>query len=164
MLDDLLAPDVKIVFCGTAAGKKSAAKREYYARPENKFWSILHEVGLTDRLLVPGEYRELLGFGIGLTDVVKGQSGGDSDIDFRESDPDAVKQKILNFSPAVLAFNGKKAAKVFLECKDIEYGAQDKPIGRTLLFVAPSTSGAANGYWNEEFWYQLAGLGEGLAP
>ncbi len=72
MLKDLLAPGLKIVFCGTAAGEVSAARGEYYAGRRNKFWSVIFEVGLTPRRLTPGEYKDLLGFGIGLTDVVKG--------------------------------------------------------------------------------------------
>ena len=115
MLEDLLASGLKIVFCGTAAGEVSAALGEYYAGPGNKFWSVLFEVGLTPRHLSPGEYRDLLGFGIGLTDVVKGQAGGDASIDFGQSEPDGLRQKVKHFSPTVLAFNGKKAAQIFLD-------------------------------------------------
>lgn len=31
MLDDLLVPNLRLVFCGTAAGTRSAAQRAYYA-------------------------------------------------------------------------------------------------------------------------------------
>jgi len=40
LLKDLLAPGLKIVFCGTAAGEVSAARGEYYAGRRNKFWSV----------------------------------------------------------------------------------------------------------------------------
>jgi TDG/mug DNA glycosylase family protein len=158
LLKDLLAPGLKVVFCGTAAGEVSAARGEYYAGPGNKFWSVLFEVGLTPRRLAPGEYNDLLGFGIGLTDVVKGQAGGDASIDFGRSNPDDLKQKIEHFSPAVLAFNGKKAAQVFLGERRVDLGLQPEQVGETRLFLAPSTSGAANRYWNVEVWYELAEL------
>jgi TDG/mug DNA glycosylase family protein len=29
-------------------------------------------------------------------------------------------------------------------------------IGRTEVFVLPSTSGAARGYWNDSYWHDLA--------
>jgi double-stranded uracil-DNA glycosylase len=163
LLKDLLAPGLKIVFCGTATGKVSAARGEYYAGPGNKFWPVLFEVSLTPRRLAPGEYQDLLGFGIGLTDVVKGQAGGDASIDFGRSNPDGLKQKIEHFSPLVLAFNGKKAAQVFLGERRVELGLQAKQVGKTRLFVAPSTSGAANGYWNVDVWYELAEMVIGAA-
>ena len=158
MLNDLLAPGLKLVFCGTTAGEVSAARGEYYAGPGNKFWPVLHEIGLTSRQLASSEYRNLLGFGIGLTDVVKGQAGGDADIDFGQSDPEGLKKTSHQFSPAVLAFNGRKAAQVFLGERRVEPGIQAECVGATRLFVAPSTSGAANGYWNVAYWYELAEL------
>src|SRR2546427_10087333 len=48
-LPDLLAPSLRVVFVGTAAGRESAAKC-YYAGRGNRFWRTLHEVGLTPRL------------------------------------------------------------------------------------------------------------------
>lgn len=38
---DLLAPHLRLVFCGTAAGNVSAARGAYYAGPGNQFWPIL---------------------------------------------------------------------------------------------------------------------------
>ncbi len=72
-----------------------------------------------------------------------------------------MKQKIEHFSPAVLAFNGKKAAQVFLGERRVELGLQPEQVGETRLFVAPSTSGAANGYWKVDVWYELAELVQG---
>jgi double-stranded uracil-DNA glycosylase len=158
LLNDLLAPGLKVVFCGTAAGEVSAARGEYYAGFGNKFWPVLHEIGLTPRLLASSEYRDLLAFGIGLTDVVKGQSGGDADIDFRRSDPEGLRKKVHQYSPALLAFNGRKAGQVFLGKPRVELGLQDERVGHTRLFVAPSTSGAASGYWDVDLWYELAEL------
>jgi TDG/mug DNA glycosylase family protein len=163
LLDDLLAPDLKILFCGSAVGKVSAVRRAYYAGPGNKFWPTLYRIGLTPRQLAPGEYRDLLQFGLGLTDVEKRQSGSDSDIDFRRSDPAGLTRKVLDYRPRYLAFNGKKAAQVYLRRHDVEYGLQSELVGRARLFVAPSTSGAANGFWNEELWLDLAELVEEAA-
>lgn len=156
MIEDVLAPNLRLVICGTAAGEVSAVRGHYYAGPGNKFWPTLHEVGLTTQRLTPPEYRELLKFGIGLTDVVKGQAGSDTDIDFRRALPDDVRAKVLHFAPLVLAFNGKRAAEVFLNFRRVQYGLQSATVGSTRLFVAPSTSGAANGYWSIDRWRELA--------
>ena len=157
MLTDLLAKGLKLVVCGTAASRVSAIRGHYYAGPGNKFWHVLHEIGLTDRRLKPEEYRQLLSFGIGLTDVVKEQSGSDNEIDFSQSSPQDVRSKIKKTAPGILAFNGKKAAQVFLGQKRVSYGLQAERIGATQLFIAPSTSGAANRFWNVDDWHELAG-------
>ena len=41
ILPDVLQPGLALVFCGTAAGKRSAAERAYYAHPGNMFWRAL---------------------------------------------------------------------------------------------------------------------------
>lgn len=47
VLPDVLAPNLKLVICGTAAGKESARRQAYYAGRGNKLWSTLYRVGLT---------------------------------------------------------------------------------------------------------------------
>jgi TDG/mug DNA glycosylase family protein len=163
MLPDLLVPGLKLVVCGSAAGAVSAARGEYYAGPGNKFWPTLHQVGLTARRLAPHEYCELLSYGIGLTDVAKDQAGNDAAIDFCRSDPAGLRSKVHRFSPLFLVCNGKKAAQVFLGRPRIAFGLQPETIGPTRLFVAPSTSGAASGFWDIGIWQDLAQLVRGAA-
>src|ERR1700712_1446785 len=80
LLPDVLAPGLAVVFCGTAAGRVSAATGCYYAHPQNKFWRALYEAGLTPRLMAPQEYPLLPSFGLGLTDIAKTVSGMDSQL------------------------------------------------------------------------------------
>ena len=47
ILPDVLTYNLKIVFCGTAASKKSKLLKSYYAGPGNKFWKTLYEIKLT---------------------------------------------------------------------------------------------------------------------
>jgi TDG/mug DNA glycosylase family protein len=77
VLPDVLAPNLAIVFCGTAVGTASALRRAYYAGPGNAFWRTLFEVGLTPRVLEPDEHAFILEFGLGLTDLAKNISGAD---------------------------------------------------------------------------------------
>jgi len=160
MLNDCLQPHLSIVICGSAAGTVSAARGQYYAGPGNKFWQTLHTVGLTPRQLIPAEYELLPSFGIGLTDIVKGQAGMDNEIDFRDADDGDFAGKIRRYQPDILCFNGKKAAQEFLGRTAPDYGFQAEIIGRTRLFVAPSTSGAASGYWDINWWHTLARASE----
>lgn len=158
MLDDVLAPDLALVVCGTAAGKRSGELKQYYAGPGNKFWRTLWQVGLTPQLLSPGEADQLLGCGIGLTDVVKGQSGPDSAIRFDGDGVEFLRGKLLKLRPRLLCFNGKRSAQVFLGAKTVDYGLLAEQVGSTMLFVAPSTSAAANGSWDLRHWQELAAL------
>jgi len=155
ILPDVLQPGVKVVFCGTAAGERSAALGAYYAGRGNQFWTVLHRVGLTPRQLEPQEFQSLLKFGIGLTDLAKCVCGNDSTLSKEFFDIDGLRQRIGKINPKAVAFNGKNAAKNFL-CRSVRYGRQCEKIGTSVIFVLPSTSGAARRYWNEQYWLELA--------
>ena len=160
ILPDILEQGLRIVFCGSAAGAASARAGAYYAGPGNKFWTILHRAGLTPRLLGPANFKELPDFGIGLTDLSKHASGGDASLPAKADDPAGLHDRILRCQPVFLAFNGKRSAQVFLKnhagVRTVEYGLQRWTIGKTTIFVLPSTSGAANGFWDEGPWHDLA--------
>jgi TDG/mug DNA glycosylase family protein len=156
-LDDLLRPGLDLVVCGSAASSVSAQKGQYYAGPGNRFWSVLAETGLTPYLLQPPEFPNLLQYGIGLTDVVKNQSGMDIDIDFSGYGA-TLELRLKSFSPRFLCFNGKRAASEALGRKQVCYGMQSEKFGLTSLFVAPSTSAAARRWWDTRYWEELADL------
>ena len=156
-LDDVLDTGLDLVFCGTAASAASAMQGRYYAGPGNRFWTILWDTSLTDRLLAPSEYRSLLNYGIGLTDVVKDQAGADSDIEFGRRGK-RFRKRIEPYSPRYLCFNGKRAAMEAMGRKQVRYGLQAESFGSTRIFIAPSTSAAAKRWWDGRFWNQLAAL------
>lgn len=156
ILPDVLQPDLNVVFCGTAAGHRSARVRGYYAGPGNYFWPILYKIGLTPYQFQPHEFRRVVEYGIGLTNIARYTYGSDSQLTKADFDPHSLRQDIIRVSPKVLAFNGKKAAQVFFNQTIIEYGLQPESVGETTVFVLPSTSGAARGFWNEAYWYALA--------
>jgi TDG/mug DNA glycosylase family protein len=153
---EIMEPNLALVVCGTALGERSAERAEFYAGEGNKFWSTLAAVGLTDRQLVPSEYRRLLEFGIGLTDLVQDQAGVDATIAFERSDSLRLRDSIERYQPRILCFNGKRAAKEFFGAKSVTYGFQEAQIRRTEIFVAPSTSAMANASWDEAIWHRLA--------
>src|SRR5947207_8902655 len=66
---DLIAPGLKVLFCGINPGLYSSAVGHHFARPGNRFWPTLHAAGFTDRLLSPFEERELLALGYGITNI-----------------------------------------------------------------------------------------------
>lgn len=156
ILQDLLRPGLRLVFCGTAPSTRSAAIGAYYAGPGNKFWRTIHAVGLTPRLLAPEEWRTLEAFDIGFTDLVKRHSGMDKNLPSGSFDAARVRASVEKYQPGILAFNGKTAARAFFGTTLIDYGHQQGRIGNTAIWVLPSTSGAASGAWNLAPWQALA--------
>lgn len=155
VLPDVLAPGLKIVFCGSAAGRVSALKGAYYAGPGNKFWPTLHAIGLTPRLLSPTEFPLAPSLGFGFTDMTKTASGADADLPRGSDDPQAVRRKIARFKPRALAFVGKRPARVFFD-RSVDYGVQAERIGTTVIHVLPSPSGLARAAWDGRWWQALA--------
>ena len=158
ILPDLLQYGLHFVFCGTAAGNKSAERNAYYAGAGNLFYPTLAGCGFTPKLLKPFEYHELLKYNIGLTDLAKFHFGMDKDLKAEHYDTKSFEDKILKYQPRVLCFNGKKAAKVyfgFRKTSEVNYGIQERMIGTTRLYVAPSTSLQAISYWNDTIWSNL---------
>jgi TDG/mug DNA glycosylase family protein len=167
ILPDLLAPQLRLVFCGSALGTASAQAKAYYAKPGNRFWPTLHEVGLTPHRFAPQDYPQLLKLGIGLTDLNKTQSGNDDSLSPAHDDAAGLATKIERYRPRILAFTAKRPAQVFLrECFGLKdpppYGLQPQRIGRTQLFVLPSTSGSGVRYWDIAPWQELKRLVDAL--
>ena len=156
ILPDILAPGLRIVFCGTQAGAASARRGAYYAGPGNRFWPVLHEIGLTPRRLAPDEFPQVLHHGIGLTDVAKLTSGPDTALRTAHFDVQGLLSRIATHRPRHLAFNGKRAAQAVLGPGPLAYGLQPAPLAGARVFVLPSTSGAAAGFWSLEPWKEMA--------
>jgi TDG/mug DNA glycosylase family protein len=158
ILDDLLGESLQIVLCGTAVGTASAKARAYYAHKQNKFWRILHESKLTPELLQPHQFRDLLHYRIGLTDLVKTHVGMDNQIPLlklRKIARERLRASIIGCRPKFLAFTSKTAGQAFLGGKR-DYGEQIELIADTRIWILPSTSGAANGSWRPEIWHRFA--------
>ena len=154
-LPDLLQSNLRIVFCGTAAGHRSAQLGAYYAGRGNTFWSTLHKVGLTPYQLEPENFRKVRDLGLGLTDLAKKKAGMDHVLKEDDFDRDGLTDKIKSASPRILAFTSKNGAKQFLQKRQVRYGPQGH-IDKTGLWVLPSTSGAARKHWDLTWWEKLA--------
>ena len=158
ILPDVLAPGLRVVFCGTAPGTRSAHEGAYYAHPGNHFWRTLFAIGLTPRLLAPAEFRDVLQFGIGLTDVAKHHFGSDAELPRTAFDAAALQRKLACYRPRIVAFTSKNAARagLALGSRVPDYGEQPVAIAQTRVFVLPSPSGQARGFWNVAPWHELA--------
>jgi len=140
---DVLAPGLRVVFCGINPGFRSAAAAAHFANPRNDFWRLLADADLTPRLLVPEEQWEMLDFGFGLTNAAYRTTKGLGDLrrgDFAGS-AERFERLAEELRPEIIAFVGKAAYEgVFRERP--EHGLQKRRLGATRLFVLPSTSPA----------------------
>ena len=157
VVPDLLAAGLRLVFCGTAPSRASAAARSYYANPGNRFWRTLHEVGLTPTQFRPADYADLLTLGVGLTDLCKHHFGNDDELPPDGLDPAALAVKVHLYRPAALAFTSKTAARIALG-RAADHGLQPELIGTTRVYVCCSTSGRARRFWRQEVWEDLKKL------
>ena len=157
LVPDLLAPGLRLVFCGTAPSRASAAAQAYYAKPGNRFWPALHRAGLTPRQFAPCEYSQLLGLGIGLTDLCKHHAGTDAELPHDAFDVETFCAKVRAHQPGWIAFTSKNAAQAALG-RATNYGEQAERLGSTRIYVLCSPSGLATRFWREEIWLGMGQL------
>ncbi|MBW8709072.1 MAG: mismatch-specific DNA-glycosylase [Alphaproteobacteria bacterium] len=158
ILPDRLKPGLKLVFCGTAAGRQSALQQAYYAHGQNKFWTTLHKTGLTPRLFAPQDYEKLWELGIGLTDIAKHAYGMDHQLPKDALGAEAVaalKARILKAKPRILAFTSLNGGRKVMG-PQAAAGEQPHRIGETRVFVLPSPSPLAANHWDIKPWRDLA--------
>jgi double-stranded uracil-DNA glycosylase len=140
---DVLAPELKAIFCGINPGRVSAAARAHFANPRNDFWRLLHDAGLTPRVLAPDEQFDLLRYGFGLTNAAYRTTAGSGDLrrgDFAGS-AERLEGIARGLAPGVIAFVGKEAYRgAFSERPEL--GLQKRKLGTARLYVLPSTSPA----------------------
>jgi double-stranded uracil-DNA glycosylase len=142
-LQDVIARNLSVLFCGINPGLYSAAVGHNFARPGNRFWPALFGSGFTDRLLAPHEERELLQFGYGITNIVRRATATAHELkkeELREGAKELV-EKIRFYKPLYLAVVGLTAYRVAFGAPKAKIGLQNEAIGKTFVWVLPNPSG-----------------------
>lgn len=140
---DVIAPRLRVLFCGINPGLYTAAVGHHFARPGNRFWPALFSAGFTDRLVSPFDERELLRSGYGITNVVTRATAAADQLS-REELRQGGKQlaaKVRRYRPRVLAILGLGAYRAAWEKPKAIIGRQPETIGETLVWVLPNPSG-----------------------
>ncbi|HLL72878.1 MAG TPA: G/U mismatch-specific DNA glycosylase [Pyrinomonadaceae bacterium] len=140
---DVIAPRLRVLFCGINPGLYTAAVGHHFARPGNRFWPALHASGFTDRLLAPHEERELLAQGYGITNVVRRATATADELSAEEyvEGGRRLATKVRRFSPLFLAVLGVGAYRTAFARPKAKLGLQPESIGDTLVWVLPNPSG-----------------------
>jgi TDG/mug DNA glycosylase family protein len=145
---DVIAPDLRVLFCGINPGLYTAAVGHHFARPGNRFWPTLYAAGFTDRVLSPFAERELLKSGYGITNVVP-RATVSADLLTKEeivAGGEKLKAKVLRYRPRVLAVLGLGAYRTAFAKPKATVGRQEERIGDTVVWVLPNPSGLNANY------------------
>jgi TDG/mug DNA glycosylase family protein len=151
-LPDVLAPDLKVLFCGINPGLYTAAIGHHFGRPGNRFWPTLHRAGFTPRLLSPYEERELLPLGYGITNVVARATAAADELSPEEyvAGGRELEAKVRQHKPRVLAVLGVGAYRTAFDRRGAAVGRQDETIGGAAVWVLPNPSGLNAHYQAEQ--------------
>jgi len=147
-IPDVIAPDLRIVFCGINPGLYSGAVGHHFARPGNRFWKVLHRAGLTERELSPFEDRDLLQYGIGVTNLVNRTTAAAAELDHAELRRGArhLERKVRRYRPSFVAFAGMGAYRVAFRRPRASLGRQTETLGESVIWLLPNPSGAQAAY------------------
>ncbi len=139
----MLAPGLRVVFCGINPGLYSAAVGHHFARPGNRFWPALHGSGFTPRTLSPFEEQELLELGLGVTNLVARATAGADELSRDEllAGGRALVRKVKRWRPRCLAFLGVGSYRVAFGAPRAQVGPQDVDVCPAAVWLLPNPSG-----------------------
>jgi double-stranded uracil-DNA glycosylase len=165
---DILAAGLRCVFCGINPGRRSSAAGHHFANPQNDFWRLLADAGLTPRRLDPSEQWDLLKLGYGLTNAAYRTTKGSGDLrrgDF-EGSGERLEALAADLRPGWIAFVGKASYQGAFGVSRCELGLQERKLASTRLFVLPSTSpaNAAVPYEERLRWFRALAAELSLSP
>lgn len=161
---DVIAPGLRVLFCGINPGLWTAYTGHHFAGPGNRFWRALHLGGFTPRVLAPSEKRELLAWGLGITNVVMRATATAAELAPEEYvlGGRRLRAKVVKYRPRALAVLGVGAFRVGFGVKDAAVGEQPERIGGTRVWVLPNPSGLNANYSLGEMGELFAALREAV--
>lgn len=143
-VSDHLKVDLKILFVGFNPSIRSSELGHHYANPNNRFWRILYEAGLTPRKYDAADDAKLLEIGFGFTNIVQRPTKAADEItkeEYKEG-REILKKKVEQLKPRIVCFVGKGVYQQYSGLKAIQWGRQAQGIVPGVVdFVAPSSSG-----------------------
>ena len=148
VLNDLIAQDLTVIFCGINPGLKSAWDGHHFSGRNNRFWKVLHQAGFTPYEIEPAKDTTILDFGYGLTTAVARATARADELskdEFAHS-IEAFKIKMEYFQPKYIAFLGKAAYVAFSGKKQITWGLQSEDFCGAKVWVLPNPSGLNRGF------------------
>lgn len=142
-IPDVIAPGLRVLFCGINPGLYSGATGHHFARPGNRFWPALHGGGFTPRLLAPSEERVLLDCGCGITNLVARTTAAADELAPEElvAGRARLARKVARYRPRVLAVLGLGAYRTAFDAPRAAGGRQPARLSGAIVWVLPNPSG-----------------------
>jgi len=142
-----------VLFCGINPSLYSAATGWHFARPGNRFWPALHLSGFTPRQLAPAEQHLLVGYGLGITNLVARATAQAAELTPAELQAGGERLRALiaerrsrGLGPRVLAVAGVTAYRTAFARPRAAIGPQAETLGAAQLWILPNPSGL-NASW-----------------
>ena len=148
-VDDLLGPDVRLLFVGINPGLWTAATNTHFCHPTNRFypalrlagvidWDLDSAVGMDDR-----QRAEFAGSGIGITNLVNRATTRASELTAEELRAGARRLRDLSeeVRPKVVAMAGVTAYREAFARPKALLGKQAEAVGNGELWLVPNPSG-----------------------
>ena len=140
---DVVAPGLRVLFCGINPGLYTAWAGHHFARPGNRFWPALHASGFTPRQLRPDEEQELLTLGLGVTNVVARATATAAELGRDELRLGGARLAAMGerWRPAYVAVLGVTAYRAAFGEPRAVLGRQERRLGPAAVWVLPNPSG-----------------------
>ncbi|WP_051162504.1 G/U mismatch-specific DNA glycosylase [Nocardia brevicatena] len=161
-IPDVLAPDLRVLFCGINPGLWSAATGYHFARPGNRFWPALFRSGFTPRAFRPDEQDQLLALGLGITNVVPRATAKADELTTQElrDGGRALVGRVRRYRPRILAVLGLGAYRTAFGRPRTTVGRQSDALDDTEIWVLPNPSGLNAHYTSDALSDEFRALRE----
>ncbi|CAB4322508.1 MAG: mismatch-specific DNA-glycosylase [Actinobacteria bacterium] len=171
-VEDLMPPNLRLLFVGINPGLWTAAVNAHFARPGNRFWPALHRAGITSRLVdaslgLPEAARsELTTAGIGISNIVPIATARADELSTTQLRAGGVELRALvaKRQPSVVAVLGVTAFRQAFGRRDLAVGRSAEDFEGAQLWVLPNPSGL-NAHETVDSladWYRIAAESAGI--
>ncbi|WP_040492022.1 mismatch-specific DNA-glycosylase [Ilumatobacter nonamiensis] len=148
-VDDLVGPDLRLLFVGINPGLWTAATRTHFAYPGNRFYPALLQAGIIEREIDRGtgmsdaDRAHLIERGIGITNVAHRATAKASELTKQEliDGGEVLREFVRTHQPRVVAVAGVTAFRTAFGEPKATMGEQARAFEGSRLWVVPNPSG-----------------------
>jgi TDG/mug DNA glycosylase family protein len=148
-VDDLIGPDLKLLFVGINPGLWTAAVNAHFARPGNRFWPALQLAGITpgridaSRGLLDADRAQLIAAGVGISNLVPFATARADELTPAQLADSVLSltELVITTQPKVVAVLGLTAYRQAFGDRTAKQGRQPGTMAGAEVWVLPNPSG-----------------------
>jgi TDG/mug DNA glycosylase family protein len=151
ILPDIIARDLKVLFCGINPGLWSGVVGRHFATPGNRFWPAMYASGFTPELFTSLRQDELPALGLGITSLVARTTARADELSNEELREGAgiLTKTAAEYRPAWIGIVGITAYRAGFDRRTAKIGPQTERIAESRIWVLPNPSGL-NAHWSAQ--------------